>query len=448
MQQRDESKQNNSSLVPVVAFFAMSIIVAFVISQLWVANREEQQTHAKNLAQQVVVNLTTTMNEFFDYTQFWRSYVLKNKGTAPDFDNIAESLYSANNCIDSIQLAPDGIITYSYPKISDIDSTNLFDDPIHRDDAQYSRLTSLSTITGPFPKRRGGSGLTIRTPIFLKAKDNSQTFWGFSTVTLRAEEIFKEAHLPDLKDDDYHYQLKSINPHKGKLDMIHCSTYNTLKNPVSITFSVHNTAWILFIAPKKGWVNYSIIIFEIIIGLIFTLLISFSAASVWNLVRRESTFKKLSYIDALTKLQNNRKFYETLNQLHSQEKAFAILYIDLNKFKPINDNYGHRSGDELLIIVSKKLKNCIREGDEVFRIGGDEYAVIVPNQITINGLSNLVQRIKNSISRTTVLGNSTVQISAAIGYARYPQDGNSYENIVQIAEEMMYADKKSMGEDR
>ncbi len=448
MQQRDEIKKNNSFLIPIVAFFIMLFIVAFVISQLWVAEREKQRTHAKNLIEQVVVNLTTTLNEYFDNTQFWRSYIIKNKGQVPHFDDIAEALYSTSSCIASIQLAPDGIITYSYPQISDMENTNLFTDPIHRDDAKYSRLANLTTITGPFPQRRGGSGLTIRTPITIKEKDNAQVFWGFSTITLRAEEIFKEAHLPDLRDDDYHYQLKSINPHKGKLDTIQCSTYDTLKNPVSLTFGVHNTAWTLFIAPKKGWVNYSTIVFEIIIGLVFSLLISFSAASIWNLIRRESTFKKLSYVDSLTKLQNSRKFYEILNHLHSEDKPFAVVYIDLNKFKPINDNHGHRSGDELLIIVSKKLRNCIREGDEIFRIGGDEFAIIVPNQITINGLSNLVQRIKASIGRTTVLGNSTVQITASIGYARYPQDGSSFENIVQIAEEMMYADKKSMGEER
>ena len=443
MQQRNELEKKNQFLIPLVTFLFMSVVVAFVISRLWIANREEQRTHAKNLIQQVVVNLTTTLNEYFDNTQFWRTYITKYKGNVPNFADIAEAQYATSSCITSIQLAPDGIITYAYPQISETDNTNLFVDPIHRDDAKYSRLANLSTITGPFPQRRGGSGLTIRTPIFLKEKDNVQVFWGFSTITLQAEEIFKEAHLLDLRDADYHYQLKGINPHKGKLDMIHCSTYDALKNPVSLTFGVHNTAWTLFVAPKNGWVNYSIIVFEVIIGLIFSLLISFSAASVWNLVRRESTFKKLSYVDSLTKLQNNRKFYETLNRLHADDKPFAIVYVDLDKFTPINENFGQRSGDELLIIVSKKLKNCIREGDEVFRIGGDEFAIIVPNQITINGLSNLVQRIKTSVSRTTVLGNATVQIRASVGYGRYPQDGSSFESIVQIAEEMMYADKKN-----
>ena len=114
----------------------------------------------------------------------------------------------------------------------------------------------------------------------------------------------------------------------------------------------------------------------------------------------------------------------------------------------MNDTYVHKTGDELLSIVAKKLKNVVRSGDEVFRIGGDEFTIVVFNEITVGGLSGLTQRIKTSVARETVLGNAKVRVTASIGYARYPQDGARFENVIQIAEEMMYADKKAMGEDR
>ncbi|MBQ7159039.1 MAG: sensor domain-containing diguanylate cyclase [Treponema sp.] len=411
-------------------------------------DRKNQRQHAKNLIQQISFNLQTSLNEYYDYTQFWKNYIIQNNGNVPNFETVAEALYSASSSIDSISLSPNGITAYTYPKSMADDSINLFTDPSHRDDAKHARLTKQTTITGPFAQRRGGYSLAIRTPIYTGKDEDLNSFWGFSTISVRMADIFNEAHLSDLKEDNYHYQLKTINTQTGTLDTIDCSTYDALDDPVSTMFAIHNAAWTLFISPKKGWVNYTILFLEIIIGVFVTLLMSFCFTALWLISRRESTFKKVSYLDSLTQLQNSRKFYEQLSDLNSKRQDFAVLYIDLNKFKPINEQYGQRSGDELLVIVAKKLKNCIREGDEVFRIGDDEFAVIIPNQITINGLSNLMQRIKQSIERPTVLGAATVQITAAIGYARYPQDGDTFEAIVQSAEEMMYADKTAIIETR
>lgn len=448
MQQRYEKQTHRSVLVPIIAFLLTAVVVTFVISRLQIGTSREKQNHARNLVQSVSYNLQAILDEYFDVTQFFKSLIIKSNGTVPSFSLIAESVYSGNPCIESIQIAPDGIISYSYPPQRENEHVNLFTDPIHRDDAKYSRLTKLTTITGPFPQRKGGSGLAIRTPIYLADKKGNESFWGFAIVTLRAAEIFRDAHISDLKEDDYRYQLKAINPHKGKLEMVDCSTYDTLQNPVTYAFDMHNTAWTFYVTPKDGWTDTSILMFEILVGFIFTIMVAFSANSLWKLIKRESTFKRLSYVDTLTGLYNSRKFYEILHELHAKEAPFGILYIDLNKFKPVNDTYGHKSGDELLSIVAKKLKNVVRGGDEVFRIGGDEFTIVVPNAISINGLSGLTQRVKASVGRETTLGNATVHVTASIGYARYPQDGTQFENIIQIAEEMMYADKKAMGEER
>ena len=448
MQQRRNSSEHHTILVPLLSFFLTVIFVAFVIFRLQVADIRNQRVHAKNLIVQVSYNIQMAMDEYINDAQFWRTLLSHDKDKVQAFESLAEAMFVGNKCINAIQLAPDGIVGYSYPNNEDALGGDLLNDPIHRDDANFARLSRLTTIAGPFPQRHGGDELFVRTPIYLKNESGFDDFWGFSIIVLDAAEIFKMAHLSDLKDDNYDYQLKAINPYRGKLEMINCSKYDALNKPVSHSFDIHNVGWTLFVAPEKGWQNYSLLLFEILVGLIFASLVAFSTNSLLKLIKRESTFKKLSYIDNLTKLYNSRKFYELMTDLYRGGQPYAILYIDLNKFKPINDTYGHSSGDELLRIVAKKVKNCIREGDEVFRIGGDEFTILLPNDITINGLSNLVQRIKTSIDCPTALGSATVQVSASIGYARYPQDGSSFENILQIAEEMMYADKKAMGEER
>ena len=448
MQQRHETEERTSFVVPIIVGIITLFAVVFVIYRMQVDAIQEKKARTRGLVRSVSYSLQITLDEYFDITQFLRTYIVKHDGKVSDFQNIAESLYLESSCIDSIQLAPDGIVTYSYPPQRENERVNLFTDSLHRDDAKYSRLTKLTTITGPFSQRRGGRGLSIHTPIYLKNSEGQDLFWGFSVVTLRMAEVFRAAHVADLRDEEFNYQLKAINPHKGKLEIVDCTTYEPLADAVTHDFAIHNTAWVFFVMPKSGWMDKNMLLLEILIGFIFLLVVPFSANSLWKLLQRESVFKRLTYIDTLTGLYNSRKFHEILRELHEKKKTAGILYIDLNKFKPVNDTYGHKTGDELLSIVAKKLKNVVRSGDEVFRIGGDEFTIVVFNEITVGGLSGLTQRIKTSVARETVLGNAKVRVTASIGYARYPQDGARFENVIQIAEEMMYADKKAMGEDR
>ena len=441
MQNRHISPSKRSVLVPLTTFLITAFVMGIIISRLSVQDRKMERVFAKNLIQQIAYNLQSTMSVYFELNQFWKNYIIHNNGEVTHFDSVAESMYGASPSIERIQISPNGVSTYFYPKMSIGDPLDLFSDPLHRNDANFARLTRQTTVTGPFVQRRKGAELAIRTPIYMDGKNGENLFWGFSTISVRISEIFKEAHLPEIQDAGFNYQLKSINTQRGSLDIIDCSTYSTLKNPVSYTFSVHNAAWTLSVEPRTGWTNYTRFLSILLIGFFLTLLISFSIVSFWNYSHRELTFKKVSYVDSLTQLHNNRKFYEVLSELDKKGKDFAILSVNLNKFRQLSETYGRRSIDELLIIASKKLKNCIREGDEVFRISDDVFSILIPNQISINGLSNLMQRIKLSIERPTVLGATTVQVTASIGYARYPQDGTSFETVVQNAEEMMNASK-------
>ena len=446
--QRQEAQTARSIFVPIVAFIITAIVVVFVINRMQVDAVEASKNHARNLVRSVSYNLQISLNEYFNITQFLRGYIVRHDGQVQDFQNIAESLSLNSSSIDSIQLAPDGIISYSHPMYREFEKVNLFIDSVHRDDAKYSRLTKLTTITGPFTLRRGDRGLSIHTPIYLDDANGTERFWGFAVITLRMAEIFREAHVSELRDENYDYQIKAINAHLGKLETVDCTTYDVLTDAVTHDFAIHNTMWTFHVKPQDGWINTDSLVLEILIGILFAIIVPFSVNSLWNLIRRESAFKRLTYVDTLTGLYNSRKFYEVLQELHDKKRSAGILYVDLNKFKPVNDTYGHKTGDELLSIVAKKLKNVVRSGDEVFRIGGDEFTIVVSNEISEDALSGLTHRIKESVARATTIGNAKVEVSASIGYARYPHDGTEFANIIQIAEEMMYADKKMMGEER
>jgi diguanylate cyclase (GGDEF)-like protein len=126
-----------------------------------------------------------------------------------------------------------------------------------------------------------------------------------------------------------------------------------------------------------------------------------------------------------------------------QLKKLAVLYIDLDNFKPINDDYGHKAGDAVLIKIAQKLKTCFRKTDTLARLGGDEFAAIVD----INDWTEaqaIVKKIYSVLERTTILEqNQDHKISASIGISCFPDDAGTAEELVNKADEAMYSVKRN-----
>lgn len=167
---------------------------------------------------------------------------------------------------------------------------------------------------------------------------------------------------------------------------------------------------------------------------------------------RKAAEERLQYLanyDVLTGLANRATFQSRLHraiaraQRHNNE--CAILFIDLNKFKPVNDHYGHEIGDELLIQVAKRLKVLMREVDTVARIGGDEFVVIIEDIEHHEMVKQVVDRILEAIAEPYHVKNIEIRISCSIGISIYPMDGMNDIELTRSADIAMYA-AKSKGE--
>jgi diguanylate cyclase (GGDEF)-like protein len=172
-----------------------------------------------------------------------------------------------------------------------------------------------------------------------------------------------------------------------------------------------------------------------------------------QLAGQSHEFEYAALHDAMTGLPNRRKLFATLEEAATKSSAIAssaiaaphkiaVLYVDLDGFKQVNDSLGHRVGDEFLIAVSKRFRVSVRKADVVARIGGDEFAVLVREFSTNAELGEIARRLIACVVQTDKeMGNGLV--SASIGIASFPDPVDDYRRLVAAADEAMYRVKRS-----
>ncbi|MGI6451620.1 MAG: putative bifunctional diguanylate cyclase/phosphodiesterase [Desulfitobacteriia bacterium] len=153
----------------------------------------------------------------------------------------------------------------------------------------------------------------------------------------------------------------------------------------------------------------------------------------------------MAYHDHLTGLPNKLLFYDRLKQAilgaRRTEADLAVMFLDLDNFKMVNDTKGHEQGDVLLTAIAGRLTEILREGDTVSRIGGDEFLILVQN-VSLNGAAEVAERVLKKLGQPFVLDGQNFNITTSIGVALYPQDGETPEILIKNADMAMYQAKE------
>ncbi len=165
--------------------------------------------------------------------------------------------------------------------------------------------------------------------------------------------------------------------------------------------------------------------------------------------RAEACMTLMAQHDDLTGLANRALFRDHLNvalaQAGRSSEQVALFFIDLDKFKEVNDRLGHDVGDKLLIDVAKLIDDSVREGDTAARLGGDEFAMVLAHVSDSGDLADVAQRLIDRLTGRFNIGNHTVQIGCSIGIALYPDDANDFDDLVKHADVAMYQAKERGG---
>ncbi len=176
-------------------------------------------------------------------------------------------------------------------------------------------------------------------------------------------------------------------------------------------------------------------------------LIHMTAVDISDRKRAAQQIEFNAYHDALTELPNRRLFTDRLElSLLAAKRAranVAVLFVDLDRFKTINDTFGHSIADALLVEIATRLRSCVRQTDTVARFGGDEFTIILPDLKQPEDAARVAEKILEAVAEPAVVGGATIEISVSVGVAVFPDDGTDYDTLLRNADKAMYRAKEA-----
>ncbi|XOB94100.1 diguanylate cyclase domain-containing protein [Pseudomonadota bacterium 24LQ007] len=162
--------------------------------------------------------------------------------------------------------------------------------------------------------------------------------------------------------------------------------------------------------------------------------------------KNEEQIRQLAYYDALTGVPNRRlledRLEHAIRHAHRKEMLLAVMFMDLDRFKEVNDTLGHAVGDDLLLQFTTRVKDCLREDDTLARLGGDEFIVLLPEMERLSDVFAVADRLIEANKRPYQINGNQINVGSSIGISLYPEDGTTVQELINGADIAMYRAKR------
>ena len=427
-----------------VTFIVMLLITTALAAFYIRTTSNSRKEKASFIADSIADKIEAEMVKRASITKVLEIATNGNNGEWDDleFVGVAEALFDDFIDVVDISIAPDGIVSNAFPQGTGLEKDmNFFSEELGGVYADYSKMSQMPVIIAPTTLIDGTSGIIIRRPVYTESGE----FWGFTSCSIDLAAFLDNMKVAKLADQGYEYKLISKNDITGENKVILEYSDKALVSPASSMIStVGGGYWSLGIAPHNGWFQIYEVLIVMLIAFIISVLSALFAYAYISMRAYAKELEVLSYRDALTNLENPRSYQEHMEELTEKKLPYGLVFMDLNDFKKVNDTYGHEVGDALLNITAKRLQNSIREKDKAFRIGGDEFVVVLHGSHDKKFYEGVIARMRQNVAREVVVGNITLNVSISAGYARCPEDGTKLEDVVKKADDAMYYNKRLM----
>ena len=424
------------SIVPLIVFLLGICLVGLIVYKTDSHETDQQHITAQLNATTYGERIKNEITNGIAITDTLKQVLISENGKISQFDTIAENIMS--DVIESIQLAPDGNVTDIYPSEgTEASKIDLLQDKDCSKISCYARDNHVIITQGPFDLKRGGCGIAVRNPVYLKDENNQEYFWGFTIVILRVPDIFSDA-ISALSDFGYEYRLsKTDAPWSDTYKVVYQSD-DQLTHTVSYGFTIGEENWKLEVAPESGWRDLRLLI---IVGGMFTtvVLLLSGLTRVW-LVSKENKnkFQILAHTDSLTDIYNRYGFDELAERMITKNPKthFVAALLDIDDFKFINDIYGHVYGDRALKSLTDSMKAFFPKNTLLGRNGGDEFCILLPDHTYKEAGELLLQFTK--LPKTFSCKGKEYPFFISLGYAEYPTFASSRSQLMRCADAALY----------
>ncbi len=378
-----------------------------------------------------------------------RGYVIQDELTQFEFERFGSQLIDDVPFIRSVALAPKNVIRYIYPREGNERVIGLD----YRENAdqwpaiKQAMIDKVPVVSGPINLIQGGHALLVRIPVFppayLQQPMAGRSYWGVASLVIDEVGLFSAAGFSDLSEG-YRFAIFSAGEQGGERSLVFGDDALQELDAISMPLVLAgDLKWEILSYPDGGWVADGV---EVWMTRIFGVLItSIIAAMAFLLILEVFKVRRMALRDPLTGLANRRLLQDRMQQLAAlgqrRGDGFDIFYIDLDDFKPVNDNHGHLVGDEVLKGLAERLLLQIRGCDTLARVGGDEFILMTPGTMSSAQRELFVDRIKQQIETIFLVSDAEVAIRSSIGVASYPADSVNIEELLRIADMRMYAEK-------
>ncbi len=292
-------------------------------------------------------------------------------------------------------------------------------------------------LAGPIDLVQGGQGLIYRVPLFVDGQ-----YWGLLSTVIDAERLFA-AIFSSLVSERYDYAMRGKDGTGMDGELI-AGNPTVFENPGAVTQRIETPGghWVLGVArraPAPDGFN------PVLTRLASVLLGALIAWMLYVLLRHRSELEYLVLFDTLTGLPNRRLLEDRAAIACSRQKrkpmpGCTLLFLDLDGFKAINDQHGHKAGDEVLRVIAQRIRESLRGCDTAARWGGDEFILLLED-CSGAAIAAFIERLRQRIECPVRFDDADLCVGLSIGMASYPQQGRTLDALLQVADLAMYQNK-------
>lgn len=426
------------------------ITLAFNLALTWVlVDRKQQVERVKleGIARSQRDNLQYELMRLAFKVETLNALTVDSKGNTEGFEHVSAALRD-DDAIKAFALAPGGTISKVYPYTPDnslLLGQDILADTLGSNEAATARHAPRMTIAGPIKLPSGDESLVGRLSIYIPGAQGKPQYWGTAAIFMRFPEVLSVSDLHTLSSTDIDFGLwRNSSKDGAPLLLAGSRDFEASARSIAVPVTILNARWVLRLS--SGYLWYRTVELWLYVGM--SVLLSLFLATLiqrnWDLTQIRMYLEAIAYRDALTGSLNRRGLFEELNKRLSapDPSQFTLYYIDLNKFKGINDTYGHEAGDRVLQLFAEVVRAHAPAAHMLGRVGGDEFVLLLNGPPAQDRDEAALARMRADLANGLPDLNVPGPITFSIGSAIYPDTALTADALLSCADAAMYHDKQ------